>query len=550
MIEKLKLSMFFESSTLQKMTSKLWLFYIILALTISFPLSFAQHHGGQQAPPISFGTGEVTVNTSLIPADFTPEKYSDANLKIRFFDPTTNINIESVSYRIQIFYGTQLVANQMFFDKDGELDIKIQPKLACLQEELWKCTKYYGDVDPVVPNALASTPSSIPVISGPVFVNSGQYTVKTDIIGAKNPKTQTSQDIHFETIVVIPNEQQFRISASGTEYSISTKNFQDPITKLNYDESSQSIIFEMPFSWMHVEHTDYVKNYFEIPKNFPPFQNVNSFYGKVNDVLILPKDLHYDKYSNKNTNIIHFMINNDELKQLKNSDSKFNVVITPESQSSILTEEILFDNGFKALASYDSRYSKSKDFLFSIVFFDSKGNLATDIRYGYGLKNPSGKEITNTGGIPNHLGIPLSNGIDTRILDAPLEGKYSMQIVLLGIGPDDFEKPLFKKFEFEMITSKTLNPVLSKSVIPDWIKKNAGWWAEGSIDDDSFIQGIQFLIKEKIMNIPTTQNSATGSNEIPSWIKKNAGWWAEGSIDDDSFIQGIQFLIKEGIIHP
>jgi len=32
------------------------------------------------------------------------------------------------------------------------------------------------------------------------------------------------------------------------------------------------------------------------------------------------------------------------------------------------------------------------------------------------------------------------------------------------------------------------------------------------------------------------------------WIKNNAGWWADGSIDDGSFIQGIQFLIKEGII--
>ena len=492
--------MIFVDITLQKMTSKLWLFYIILALTISFPLSFAQHHGGQQAPPISFGTGEVTVSTSLIPADFTPAKYSDANLKIRFFDIMTNMNIESVSYRIQIFYGTQLVANQMFFDKDGELDIKIQPKSGCQQEELWKCTKYYGDVDPIVPNALASTSSSIPVISGPVFVNDGQYTVKTDIIGAKNPKTQTTQDIHFETIVIIPNEQQFKMSASGTEYPISAKNFQKPITKLHYDESSKSIIFEIPFDWVHVEHIDFVKNYFEIPKNFLPFQHVNSFFGKVNDVLILPKDLHYDQYSSKNTNIIHFMINNDELKQFKNSDSKLNVAITPESQSSIVSEELFFDNGFKALASYDSRYSKSKDFLFSIVFFDSKGNLATDIRYGYGLKDPSGKEIVNTGGNPNDLGIALPNGIDTRILDASLEGKYSMQIVLLGIGNDDFEKPLFKKFEIEMVKSEMPKPVIPASAIPSWIKNNAGWWADGSIDDDSFIQGIQFLIKEGLIN--------------------------------------------------
>jgi hypothetical protein len=57
------------------------------------------------------------------------------------------------------------------------------------------------------------------------------------------------------------------------------------------------------------------------------------------------------------------------------------------------------------------------------------------------------------------------------------------------------------------------------------------------------------MIKNKIMNIPTTtQGSGSGMNEIPSWIKSNAGWWASGQIDDNSFIQGIQYLIKEGII--
>ena len=87
------------------------------------------------------------------------------------------------------------------------------------------------------------------------------------------------------------------------------------------------------------------------------------------------------------------------------------------------------------------------------------------------------------------------------------------------------------------------------SSIPSWIKNNAGWWADGTIDDDSFIQGIQFLIKEGILVIPqTTPETISDSMGIPSWIKNNAGWWADGTIDDDSFIQGIQFLIKEGII--
>ena len=46
----------------------------------------------------------------------------------------------------------------------------------------------------------------------------------------------------------------------------------------------------------------------------------------------------------------------------------------------------------------------------------------------------------------------------------------------------------------------------------------------------------------------TSFDIGSGSNQIPSWIKNNAGWWADGSIDDNSFVQGIQYLIKEGIM--
>ena len=37
-------------------------------------------------------------------------------------------------------------------------------------------------------------------------------------------------------------------------------------------------------------------------------------------------------------------------------------------------------------------------------------------------------------------------------------------------------------------------------------------------------------------------------SEIPSWIKNNAGWWADGQIDDGSFVSGLQWLISNGIM--
>ena len=84
--------------------------------------------------------------------------------------------------------------------------------------------------------------------------------------------------------------------------------------------------------------------------------------------------------------------------------------------------------------------------------------------------------------------------------------------------------------------------------IPDWIRSNAAWWAEGQIDDGTFIQGIQYLIKNDIILIPKTQQESSDTQEIPAWIKNNAAWWAEGQIDDETFVQGLQYLIQNGIL--
>ena len=86
--------------------------------------------------------------------------------------------------------------------------------------------------------------------------------------------------------------------------------------------------------------------------------------------------------------------------------------------------------------------------------------------------------------------------------------------------------------------------------IPVWIKNNAGWWAGDQIGDTDFISGIQYLINQKIMMIPLADQSSESEAvaEIPDWIKNNAGWWADGLITDTDFVSGIQWLITNGIM--
>ena len=50
-----------------------------------------------------------------------------------------------------------------------------------------------------------------------------------------------------------------------------------------------------------------------------------------------------------------------------------------------------------------------------------------------------------------------------------------------------------------------------------------------------------------VMSVPLTQN-AQAQSLVPDWIKANAGWWADGTLDDDTFLNGITFLIENGVI--
>ena len=41
---------------------------------------------------------------------------------------------------------------------------------------------------------------------------------------------------------------------------------------------------------------------------------------------------------------------------------------------------------------------------------------------------------------------------------------------------------------------------------------------------------------------------SVNDSKIPAWIKNNAGWWSDGTIDDESFLIGIEWLVSNGVI--
>jgi len=83
--------------------------------------------------------------------------------------------------------------------------------------------------------------------------------------------------------------------------------------------------------------------------------------------------------------------------------------------------------------------------------------------------------------------------------------------------------------------------------VPDWVKNTAGWWATDVISETEFVNAIEFLVKENIIQVGASQTSET-SQDVPGWVKNTAGWWATDAISETVFVNAIAYLIKVGII--
>ena len=80
--------------------------------------------------------------------------------------------------------------------------------------------------------------------------------------------------------------------------------------------------------------------------------------------------------------------------------------------------------------------------------------------------------------------------------------------------------------------------------IPDWVKNNALWWAEGTLTDQDFVNALQYLITNGIITIPGTATEVVENEpsiDLPYDIdikfgqaKYNSGDTAEIRIETDS----------------
>ncbi len=515
--------------------SKFALFIIVIGIfTVSaiIPDAFGHGLGGDQAPPISFGDMEVTVRTQLSPSDITVGEITSANMQIRFFDTLTDLNLDQVTYRIEVWQSGELLARNLFFDTDGRLDIKIKPQFGCDEFNLIDCTIYGGSEHVSAAGALfvqgqACTDDNLdicarPTITGPIFVKGGLYKIRVDIEAATSPRTLLTERLTYETFVSVAQEQDFLFkTAHAEEIPVVIKTYYDDVDNFKFDQSDNSISFDMPFDWNpdYVDLVQLVHEEVKVPKSFTPYAEGKQFKGYVNGIEIDQRTLVNDPYSYDDINIIHFMISKNELQRINETlgsdnydNTKMDFKLVPLGEVSKSSTEFYLVNTTNEQVpttvniSWDGKYGANQEIPFEFTFFDENRQLINDIRYAYVVFDELNQEIdSNVGNDPSILGILSNEGIDVQRIFVPSQGKIRIDVRVLGTGLD--YDPKYAGIGSAIIEigpgspSTTTPPMSEKTQIPSWIKFTAGVWVDGDSSDAEFISAIQFLIKEGIMRI-------------------------------------------------
>lgn len=143
---------------------------------------------------------------------------------------------------------------------------------------------------------------------------------------------------------------------------------------------------------------------------------------------------------------------------------------------------------------------------------------------------------------------------------------FSLIIVILAIG-------FTLSFSYEVSAEE--------QKVPAWIKNIAVWWGEDKISDEDFVNTFQYLIENKILEVPfpisIEHECGLGlvlnpiSNEcvihdesedkgifldaveehkktVVSLIKTTTFWWGEGKIADQDFLDALQYLVENNVI--
>jgi hypothetical protein len=560
---------------------KLSLFsFLVLSIVFSsLPYrAFGDGFSQENLPPASVGNRQVQLFIKLLPPIIYSNSGQQPALFFRWFDANTNQSITHVSFFLTITKHNQLLFRELLHTHTGILNISIIPSAG----PNWTV---YGDKEPILGGWVPDNDDDPIDVQGPILGEGGLYHLNMQMFSIDYDNnifdtTDNPQSVpNFDAWLSVGDVSNHDITYNGNTYNSTVISYYDKINDdFNFDPSKLQVSYSMPFDWNLTRIASqpiFVHEEIHIPKTFKDFTNTPTYSATMNGYQITGRRLIVDPYTLGDTVIAHILLNKLDIatmaKNLPNGTDTMNFTLAPAKPNVVTSSSVLTDFGGWGvnLGWNPTQIAPNSPNSLQLSFFDAftQQPVNGDVNYDLKILDSDGNTILSK------TGLTAVNAVDTQTLNLPGNGIYNVQINIKSIvGPTGLpDTSRIGLARGNLVIPSTVGADQGMSlintqgsqggqvtgnqtgtstiVIPQWVKNNAGWWYQNQIDANTFAQGIQYLIKQGIIQIPsTTQGQATPGVQIPSWVKNDAGWWSEGQINDQTFVAGIQWLVSNGII--
>ncbi len=265
-------------------------------------------------PPVNYQGRDITITAEMLPA-FYDDKGMDKQIKIRAFDSKTGENIKNVNFLIGLNYKDKMIFRNFFFAQNGDLTIKVYPSNGEIEIS--------GEKESLLGGWMATDTKPIEV-RGPIFNSGGLYHLEIAIRTIDEPDNILDEPIKYDAYISIGQTTYYdQKTKDGQDVKFRVRSYYDTITNFEYNPNENTILFEIPFDWseQNISQISYVHEEILFPKHFVDLLS-NSYTGQVNGIDLFKSSISVDDYSVEDERIVHFVILQDHLRVLRDTQKK------------------------------------------------------------------------------------------------------------------------------------------------------------------------------------------------------------------------------------
>jgi hypothetical protein len=389
--------------------------------------------------PASIGDRQASLFVKINPPVFTTETKGDAYMQFRLFDARNNETIKFTTFIITVTKGTNPAAKPVlpptvFHTESGLLTLKITP-------EPTDKVQIFANVEDIL-NAYKADPGGTINLRGPLLLEGGLYHFNIQLLTVDNIRKlfPPGQEPTFDTYLSVGDVSKHDVQSDGKTYPVTLISYYDKVKDFNFDAAAKKFSWSMPFDWnisrINAADSIFVHEEIKVPKSFAGVGDVSSYEATVNGMPIAGRMLAVDPFSSETEQILHFLINRNDILSLESkvpkgaSDMTFS--FTPSSNSSGVktSGEIATDTGgVHVLLDWPEQMGAGKETTLHLQFIDAfSGNkITSNVLYDLRVVDDQGNEVYK-------LADQTANGgAATQTMTFPADKVYRIEVAVKAL---------------------------------------------------------------------------------------------------------------------